>query len=283
MGRFDLRTRNGLIYPIMQGISPVSPILDLYPTAQAAYSLRLLNSSYTGSAIRVRRSSDNAEQNIGFIDIDLNTTELLNFVGAGNGFVSIWYDQSGNLKNASQTTAANQPQIVTSGVLETQLGRPALKFLRVNNHGLITSVTINNPFSIIGVVSQDFTTVTNTRIFNSSSASPNSIISLRRSDGLLVYNNTLILSSWNSAINNRPYLLSFLRQTSTSFIYQDNQVVPNSSTQSANWGGFQMSTPTHSTAEPFAGKISEAIIYPVNQNSNISGIHSNINTYYSIY
>ena len=41
-------------------------LLDTYPNAAAAYSVRKLRTAYTGSAIRVRRSSDNAEQNIGF-------------------------------------------------------------------------------------------------------------------------------------------------------------------------------------------------------------------------
>ena len=41
-------------------------LLDLYPSAAAAYSVRKLRAAYTGNAIRVRRSSDNTEQNIGF-------------------------------------------------------------------------------------------------------------------------------------------------------------------------------------------------------------------------
>jgi hypothetical protein len=39
-----------------------------------------------------------------------------------------WYDQSGNGRNATQTTAAKQPRIVNSGAIETQNGRPALFF-----------------------------------------------------------------------------------------------------------------------------------------------------------
>ena len=40
-------------------------LLDLYPSAAAAYSVRKLSNGYSGSAIRVRRSSDNTEQDIG--------------------------------------------------------------------------------------------------------------------------------------------------------------------------------------------------------------------------
>ena len=94
----------------------------------AAFSLSKLRAAYTGSAVRVRRSSDNAEANIGFTaNGDLDTAALLAHVGSGasdNGFVTTWYDQSGNGRDVTQATAANQPQIVSNGAIETQNGRP---------------------------------------------------------------------------------------------------------------------------------------------------------------
>jgi hypothetical protein len=60
-------------------------LLDTYTGASAAFSLRKLISTYTGPVVRVRRSNDNAEQNIEFgSDGGLNTTALLSFVGARN-------------------------------------------------------------------------------------------------------------------------------------------------------------------------------------------------------
>ena len=62
-----------------------TPLLDTYSGAAAAYSLRLLDSTYTGSAIRVRRSSDNTEQDIGFnVFGELDTVSLLAFAGTGD-------------------------------------------------------------------------------------------------------------------------------------------------------------------------------------------------------
>ena len=58
-------------------------LLDLYPGAAAAYSLRHLRTAYTGSAIQVRRSSDDTLQDIGFVDGNLDTASLLSFVGSG--------------------------------------------------------------------------------------------------------------------------------------------------------------------------------------------------------
>ena len=90
-------------------------LLDLYPGAVAAYSLRLLDTAYTGDVIRVRRASDSAEQDIGFdVDGDLDTSALATFCAGTNGFVTTWYDQSGGGNDATQTTTANQPKIYDS-------------------------------------------------------------------------------------------------------------------------------------------------------------------------
>lgn len=105
---------------------PSLPILDTY-TVGAAYSTRKLRTAYGGSAIRVRRSSDNTEQDIGFDGSgDLDTSALTSFVGANNGFVVTWYDQSGNARNATTSTAARQPQIVSSGTVLTENSRPTV-------------------------------------------------------------------------------------------------------------------------------------------------------------
>ena len=106
-------------------------LLDRYP-AMTAFSLRKRRSGQT-RAIRVRRSSDNQEQDIGFVGNDLDTVSLLSFCGAGNGFVTTWYDQSGNGYNATQTTQANQPLIVNSGVLNTKGGKAACGWTLTNS------------------------------------------------------------------------------------------------------------------------------------------------------
>jgi len=89
--------------------------LQIASGATAAYSLR----SLTGGdprVVRVRRSNDDAEQD--FTVSEINSGALVAYVGSGNdGLVTTWYDQSGNGRNATQTTTANQPKIVNSGSL----------------------------------------------------------------------------------------------------------------------------------------------------------------------
>lgn len=91
-------------------------ILDDISNVAAAYALRQLRSAYAGSAVRVRRSSDDAEQDIGFVAGEFDSGAFSSFVGGGSGYVKTWYDQSGNGRDTTQATEANQPQIVLSVV-----------------------------------------------------------------------------------------------------------------------------------------------------------------------
>jgi hypothetical protein len=103
-------------------------LLDAVTTATGAWSLRKLRAAYTGSCIRVRRSSDNTEQDIGFLGNVLDSSSLTTFVGANNGFVVTWYDQSGVGRNLTQTTATAQPLIVSSGTIVTEGTKSAVSF-----------------------------------------------------------------------------------------------------------------------------------------------------------
>jgi hypothetical protein len=81
----------------------------------AAYSLRNLSTTYTGNVVDVRRSSGGTES---FTAAEVADGTLTDWVGVGNdGFVTQWYDQSGNDNHATQGTDAKQPKIVDGGSL----------------------------------------------------------------------------------------------------------------------------------------------------------------------
>jgi hypothetical protein len=104
--------------PAQAGPAPL--LLDAISSV-AAYSVRKLRTAYAGACMRVRRSSDNAEADIGFgVSGNLDTTALLAHVGAGSGYVRTWYDQSGNARNAGQATAGYQARIVNAGVVDAR-------------------------------------------------------------------------------------------------------------------------------------------------------------------
>lgn len=119
-------------------IAPVAAFegpLDDYTTPFRAYSLRRLLTSYTGPAIRVRRTTDSAEQDINFTAMGvLDTSALASFADTGSAYVTTWYDQSGNERHLTQTTTAAQPRIVNSGVVDTSGGLPSVVFDGTDDH-----------------------------------------------------------------------------------------------------------------------------------------------------
>ena len=110
------------------GAAPSGYLLDTY-TAAGAYSLRKLKTGVT-YGIRVWRNSDSSETYVELEtsgSIDLNSTvsaggTLGTWVGANNGKITTWYDQSGNSNDLTQTTTSVMPRLINSGVLETDGG-----------------------------------------------------------------------------------------------------------------------------------------------------------------
>lgn len=102
--------------------TPTAPVYldELAVAPRCVLSLRKKISTATNS-IRVRRSSDNAEQDIGFTGDVLDTASLATFVGANSAFVVTFYDQTGNGEDATQATAGSQPRIVNAGVYDGKL------------------------------------------------------------------------------------------------------------------------------------------------------------------
>ena len=135
----NLGNNLGIVFKDVAGVnmsrtSPFRTGLDQFTNAVAAYGMNRLRIGYAGNSCRVRRSSDNAELDIGFnTNGTLNETALLTHCGLGDGFVTTWYDQIDSY-NATQTTAAKQPQTVAAGVVVRTLTGPAhLRFDRVDD------------------------------------------------------------------------------------------------------------------------------------------------------
>ena len=82
-----------------------------------AWSNRLISSSYSGPLINIRRDSDYTEQDFYGTQYGLDINEIETFLNGSNGYVTIWYDQSGNGINLMQLVYSNQPRIAQSGVV----------------------------------------------------------------------------------------------------------------------------------------------------------------------
>jgi predicted RecA/RadA family phage recombinase len=102
--------------------------------AHRASGLHKLRAAYTGPAVRVRRSSDNLEQDIGFNGNDLDTVALRNFTGTGSGYIKTWYDQSGNVRHLTQTVAGRQARVINAGVIDVLNAKPTAVFDGIDDY-----------------------------------------------------------------------------------------------------------------------------------------------------
>ena len=259
-------------------------LLNEYPGAAAAYSLRKLSSSTT-NVVRVRRSSDNAEQDFTAAEVSDGTLE--SFCGVGNGFVETWYDQSGNGNDATQSVTTAQPKIVDGGSLVAG----GLEFDNVDD----TMVTINT--ESFGTSSRSIFAV----------CSPASIGA--NSDGIVqLSTNSAQGAGWFLApeLATRTNSITWISSTPASTV--SNNLISNIYTSgnlhagNAMWLDGTSVTRTSGTdgaintttsvitigsglsgSNPFDGAIAEVIIYKSDQSSNRVAIETNINDHYNIY
>jgi len=257
---------------------------DLFGMPAAIYSLRKLTPNAT-NCIRVRRSSDNTEQDIGFVanspNSPIDTTALLSFVGAGNGFVTTFYDQSTNGKNGLQSTASEQHQIVNAGSVILLNTKPTL----------LSSISGSNKFPYIISNTTFITAFTLTRI-----VSPVTI-------NYMLWNNSPQQGIWHGRLATdwgigstpdgslarflTPYdsnqvLGQFIMKSSSLFISKNGSAETNTGSANSSMtinevGGRQ------STAFTLAGNFQEIILYNSDKSTDRISIRDNINNYYNVF
>ena len=259
-------------------------LLDDYPNAAAAYSLRKLRNAYAGDAIKVRRSSDNTEQDIGFVANELDTSSLLTFVGSGDGFVSTWYDQSGNGINSTQGSASKQPIIVSSGVVNTLNGKPTMQFISA----FVMDLNLTQyPFTSGGsateksifAVSENNATV-NQNLYNIADTRDIYALTYNRSG-----NNTYAFLGANYGIIGGNItgqnIISSLAISPSSETFNNTVEGTSSNLVRANFSS--LSIGSRGGSFPMDGNIQEMVMYPSDQSTNRTAIETNINDHYTIY
>jgi len=258
-------------------------LLDDYSGAAAAYSLRQLSSTYTGSAIRVRRSSDNTEQNIGFVNNELDTTTLASFCSGTNGFVTTWYDQSGNGNNATQTTAANQPQIVSAGSVLNINSKPSLLTDGTNDSFTITSIsTLSSNYTLFNVGKRSASGV---KYFGMAGNTSPGQAHLFWNDNKYYWQkaSAYLASNTTYATANQQIMSGVdLQTTANNTQYVNGTVIAstyNAYSFISNFNRLFQLEGSNFTS----GNTQEIILWLSDQTSNLSGINTNMNTYYGIY
>jgi hypothetical protein len=257
---------------------PTSGLLADYPGASAAYSLRNLANNVT-NVVRVRRSSDNTEQD--FTSAEITDGTLATFCSGTDGFVAIWYDQSGNSNNASTPVALQQYLIVDNGVIYMSDGKPAIvnlnssnKFLGWNEFTAVTVISVSKQVGAYGKLQCLFS-----RNYGNNTANERAI---RRDDQSPYQNWTVVgnTQDWFVPANGDWYSNNILKTSDytnpdTELLFLTNAGSQTYSISRIGDGG--------STGRSIKSAIQEVIIYPTDQSGNRTGIEENINAKYTIY
>jgi PKD repeat protein len=286
----------------------IKAVLDLYTNADLAFSMRKLRAAYSGSCIRVRRSSDNTEQDIGFASNGvIDVSAMLSFVGVGNGFVVTWYDQSGNGRNITQSTGSNQPQIIFTGAIAIRNGLPCVRYsastttmglVTASNYSVPTATTFISVFTPIAGLStyRSLYTIGTTADISAYNAfiyrAGGDLSDWLLEDAIYLGNgfgsgrNPRLISNGQRFFNGNQYV-TFGTMNSVANILDVNNSVSttranNAAAISTQSGIFRLGN-NSTGVEQLTGDVQEFILWGNNLTTDKSGIINNANNYYNVF
>lgn len=293
-------------------------LFDQYGYPAFGASTRLLGANYSGGLVRVRAFDGSSDQGTADVMpyqigseywVDLNSTlenldatatgrglttsdTLGDLVAAGganyDGFITTWYDQSGNANDATQGAAASQPQIVSGGALILENGNVALQFDGSND--FIQSI---NNIGILGNSSRSLYVV------EKSNNNLNKTILSYGGTGVGEFYNFTQEFGIRVASGANLFELSKTNQTLLELTFPDGSSVLDDfelyiDSQAATQTSITVPTRLINTQDSqltignYAGlyssmNLQEIILYPSDQSAQRTGIQTNINSAFTIY
>ena len=275
-------------------------LLDDYPNTNGySYSLRQLSSTVT-NVVRVRRGSDNTEQD--FTAAGITDGTLATFCGGSEGFVAKLYDQSSS-SDVYNFTALQQPKIFAEdgiGGFEVLLqnGKPCMEFDGIDDslQVLLALPPLSSAYYLFAV---------NTFVSGPGPGEPEVYMYGLKADFPAPFNGNNSIR-WNGlgAAFRGSSDLSFIASQGTQYLYYARQQsgpgpfsgstikansFPNPITGFADNGSAPINTITlGDNPNNYAGqnsniRLQEFILYLTDPGVNATPIESNINTHYSIY
>ena len=256
-------------------------LVDASGTAARSNSVLLTSGS---NSVTLTATGDFA-----FVDIfcqnpttSISVTNFSASINVGDdGFVTTWYDQSGNGNNAVQASAIQQGKIVFNGEVNLTNGKPSIDFNGSDNRYNIPGFTFNNTGNyqsfvgkrdgqneyLIGIAGNQY----NVALWI------NNLYYIQSDTGGYLVSNLNDLTS-------DQVLITGLNNGSTQEGYKNSNLI-STSFVSSGLGSSVNSLGSYGTSTNYTinGQLQEAIFWNTDQSANRTGIETNINTEYTIY
>lgn len=286
----------------------------VYDDAVGAYSLRKFF-SWSNAVLKIRRSSDNATAYVFFNGVSSqdtittssyistssnntpSTTTLNTWLSTDNAFVEEWFFQTPddtidtNLV-IKQTTTTAQPKFATSGAIETVNG--TIEMVWDGTNDVLTNISGNSYLDY----DQEFTIFTVSRqanslgrgaVFNTGVVS-SSYFLINNDRGTAIThtqltNGTLYHAKLSSQVNSGNQRLLASIHNNTNLISYYNGTLQNTTAHfSEAYSNIRCTIGNWATGSLWLnGSVQELIVFPSDKTSDLSTVHSDINTYYTIY
>ena len=283
-----------------------APVLDEFGgDALFGYSLRKVSGDATFNpstgeelCIRVRRSSDNSEQDISFSGGVLDTDALELFCEAGDdAYVKIWYDQlagsAGRTTHFATATPTQQPPIVLNGSVLTDpvTGLPAMRFS--GSRFLQYTETLGNYTDSSGWSTETLTTLTGAYslffVGQSYRTSGNSYIVQSSNDNVVLFDDSITYTVESTATSltlpddgfTNLYAWEIERDASNGLgLYKNNVNLIGTVVQSGTFG-IQDLGGTGADTRSFYGDVFEFLGFDASKTER-NGLFANLDEYYTI-
>jgi surface protein len=202
-------------------------------------------------------------------------------VSTENAFVKTWYDQSGNNRHATQSVDALQPQIVSSGVIVTQNGKPTIDHTSTTILELASDLNLGKVHSLFGAVKFD---TYGTELFGKDGGGSGFTYGIYQDATNNYYAANGVFGSSNGVFGLNFSLLAIQRDNTAVNQYKNSSILGSTITLGGNNDFLLRSlSGEQNTAYNLDGKLSEVLIYSGSITSSRTHIEDNINGYYNIF
>jgi len=281
------------------GIS-VTPTNPIYNDATCIYSFRKFF-NWSNAVIRIKRTADGQLRYVWFDGntITLNskisetetptTTTLGDFIGSGDGSINIWYGQNPIGFNTAYNLGSQlNPLFIVGGVILTKNGLPCVNFNGVNQTFDATAFTelgSEQNFTVLSVAN-----TTNTEhlgiVWNTSDVSSSRLaqyIDARSTASQFLVVGGTVINNLTNIVSTNQRLQTITVNTKLIKGYSDN-VLQNSYTFTGTYTNdtFRIGAQFQRLTD-LIGNIQEIVIFPSDKTTDLTDLHADINTYYSIY